>query len=58
MDIIEAKKIKTDMESTILNLLNAFENQSGLVIEGIDFERSQNVGERPKVRRVQITTAL
>ncbi len=58
MDIKEANELRKGLEIEFLHKINEFEKKTGLVIERIDLEHDQMIGEKPKIRNIQVKVAL
>jgi hypothetical protein len=58
MEIKEVEELRIGLEIEFQDIINEFEKKTGLVIDRIDLEHTQNVGEKPKTRIIQIKVAL
>ena len=59
MEIKLAEKFRGEIENRILQLIGDFEQQTGLVVECIDLEHTQAIGDpKPKIRAVSLKVAL
>ncbi len=54
MDIKEADELRKGLEIEFLHIIGEFEKKTGLVIDRIDLDHSQNIGEKPQTRVVRI----
>ena len=55
MDIKEIKEKKLEVEDVIYNLLTSFSDETGLTIEGIDFDNIEMVGfTKPRYMSVKL----